>query len=263
MKRYLKKLILCLLLVSLGYISTLYGKEEQKYPTPKGYVNDLAAIIDANYKSYLERLAWKIEKETKVQVAIATISSLEGESIEGYSVTLFEAWKIGRKGKDDGLLILVVPKERKVRIEVGYELEGILPDGLCGQITDKIMIPYFKEGDYGKGLLAGMIYITKIIEKEYQVKIDLDSHEMDSFQVKKPTKISGRSILGSLFTLLLLILCLGSRRGLLGFLLLGLLGSRGGYWRGGGYNGGSGGFSDGFGGFGGGSSGGGGASGSW
>lgn len=258
----MKKVILYLLLISIvfGYGSFTYGRGDD-YPKPQGYVSDYAGVVGAEYENYLERLALEIEKKVGIQVAVALVKSLEGKSIEGYAVALFENWGIGKKGKDDGLLLLVAPKERKVRIETGYGLEGFLPDSLCGMIVDRIMIPYFKKGDYNQGVTAAMVYIVKVIEKEYKVKISLDSPGMNiSQQGHKETR--SRSIIGTLFSLLFFMLLLGSRTGLLGFLLFGFLGG-GGYWRSGGYYGGSGGFSGGFGGFGGGCSGGGGASGSW
>lgn len=258
----MKKVIWYLLLVSIvfGYGSFTYGRGDD-YPKPQGYVSDYAGIISAEYEGYLERLALEIEEKVGIQVAVVSVKSLEGESVEGYAVALFEDWGIGKKGKDDGLLLLVAPKERKVRIETGYGLEGFLPDSLCGMIIDRIMIPCFKKGDYNQGVTAAMVYIAKIIEKEYKVKISLDSPEINISQPRHG-ETRGRSIIGMLFSLLFFMLLLGSRTGLLGFLLLGFLGSSG-YWRSGGYYGGSGGFSGGFGGFGGGSSGGGGASGSW
>lgn len=257
----MRKIILFLLLISLvfGYSSFAYGREGD-YLEPQGYVSDFAGVVSAKYKSYLERLALDIEKKTGIQVAIVSVKSLEGESVEGYAVALFENWGIGKKGKDDGLLLLVAPKERKVRIETGYGLEGFLPDGLCGMIVDKIMIPYFKKDDYGQGVTAAMLYITKVVEREYKVKMNLDDPGINIPQPRHG-EARGRSIIGTLLSLLFFMLLLGFRTGLLGFLLCGFLG--GGYWRSGGYYGGSGGFSGGFGGFGGGSSGGGGASGRW
>jgi uncharacterized protein len=254
MRRLIFLFFLFNLIIELSFAS-------QRFPKPKGYINDFANIIPSNYIRFLERLAWEIEKKAAIQIAVVTVKSLKGESIENFSVALFEDWGIGKKGRDEGLLILVAPKERRVRIEVGYGLEGVFPDSLCGKIIDEVIIPFFKKGDYGKGIVAAMSYIAKIIEKEYQVNITMDSSQRDILP-KKQALVRRGSLLGSLFTLLLFMLLLGSRTGLLGFFLLGFLGG-GGYWRTGGYYRGSGGFSGGFGGFGGGLSGGGGASGSW
>ncbi|MDI6786259.1 MAG: TPM domain-containing protein [bacterium] len=257
----MKKVIFYLLITSLIISQGIFAySEERKLPKPTGYVCDFANVINTEYKNYLEKLAWNIEKKTGIEIAIVSIKSLQGEVVEEYAVALFEEWGIGKKDKDNGLLLLVAPKERKVRIEVGYGLEGILPDSLCGTIIDKDMIPYFKRGDYGQGITAAMERTTKIIEREYKTKISLNNSGV-SIPHSKHSRTMG-SIISTLFSLLFFMLLLGARTGLLGFLLCGLLGG-GGYWRSGGYYGGSGGFSGGFGGFGGGSSGGGGASGSW
>lgn len=244
----------------LSYNTFIYSKED-KFPQPTGYINDFANIIDTKYENYLERLTRNVEKKVGIEIVIVSIKSLKEEAIEEYAVALFEEWKIGKKGKDDGLLLLIAPKERKVRIEVGYGLEAILPDSLCGMIIDEVMIPYFKRGNYSQGVVAALVYIAEVIEKEYKVKISVEDSGVSSSQPRHE-RTGKRSILGTLFLLLLFTLFLSTRIGLPGLLLYGFLSSSG-YWRSGGYYGGSGGFSGGFGGFGGGSSGGGGASGSW
>jgi len=173
---------------------------------------------------------------------------------EQYAVKLFERWGIGKKGKDNGVLILVSPQERVWKIETGYGLEGVLPDIIASEIGRKVMVPYFKKGEFGKGLLAGTWVVASRIAKEYNVTLDVKGKP----QSLPPVSSSpGRSILSTILTLLFFIFIFGTRMGLFGFLFLG----RPGYWGGG--HAGTGGFGGGFGGFGGGFSGGGGAGGSW
>lgn len=184
-------------------------------------------------------------------VTVQTIAPLTKEQ---YAVELYERWGIGKKGEDNGVLILISLKERSWRIETGYGLEGALPDVIASEIGRKVMVPYFKRGELGKGLLAGTRAVAARIAKEY--KVELSGEGMPP-SLPAVSSSPGRSILSTIFTLIFFILIFGTRMGLFGFLFLG----RPGYW-GGGHTG-TGGFGGGFGGFGGGLSGGGGAGGSW
>jgi uncharacterized protein len=189
-----------------------------------------------------------------------TIPELGDNYIEDYAVRLFEKWGIGERGKDNGVLILNAVKERQIRIEIGYGIEGIIPDAKAGRIRDQYLIPYLKQGDYGKGHLFTVAAIAKEIADEHGVQL--------TGNVDVPQSHSSRSKgtgVGSLFTLLLfLFLIFGTRGKILPWLLLGTLMGGGRHDRSGwgGFSG-SGGFGGGFGGFGGGMSGGGGASGSY
>jgi len=106
----------------------------------------------------------KHEAQTSNQVAVLTVPTIGEESIEDYAVRVFEAWKLGQKGKDNGVLIVVVPNERRMRIEVGYGLEGTLTDGLAGRIIRNDMTPRFKEGDYNGGIEAGVKSVISLLE---------------------------------------------------------------------------------------------------
>ena len=240
----------------LSQISVVIGAD--RYPNYTGYVNDFAGVLNSSEKGIITNLIIELEKKTSAEIAIVTVPNIEGSEINIYKNGLFEKWKIGKKGKDNGVLIVLAMKERKVGIEVGYGLEGVLPDGLCGEIIRKQMAPNFKAGQFGKGLVSAVATISNLVAKEYNVKLSgLNSLPKTAYVVRKRSAAS--SIVSTIFTLLFLILILGSRTGLLGVLLFGSMAGRGGYWAGGG----SGGFGGGFGGFGGGMSGGGGASGSW
>jgi uncharacterized protein len=224
-------------------------------PRPQSWVSDLAGVIDPEAKSELEQFLSQLKEKTNAEVAVVTIPSLEGDSVERLANELFTRWGIGVKGKDNGVLILLAMQERKVRIEVGYGLEGILPDGLCGQIIREQMAPSFKQADYSMGILQGVSAVAGIIAKNAGVTlIRPDAIPAVDFN---PTSQNERSPWAILLVILIVFLFLRNP-----FLALFLMSGNTGRWRSGGFGGG-GDFGGGFGGFGGGMSGGGGASGSW
>jgi uncharacterized protein len=227
------------------------------FPGYTGYVNDYANILSGETKDKITALAGEIEAKTTSQLAVLTIDTIAPLDIETYAVKLFEKWGIGQKGKNNGVLVLIAVKDRQARIEVGYGLEGAIPDALAKNIIEKSMIPFFKNGDYNAGILQSIAVISKLIAGEYNVEIS----ESDSIKIEAPSKKF--SIFDFLFLALVIIMVV--RRSF--FLFIPMPGSRGrrdSYWYGtGGASGSSGGFSGGFGGFGGGFSGGGGASGGW
>lgn len=167
--RYLK--IFCItgtIFFTLGYPIAVFSAE---YPKSRGYLSDFAGVIDQQSAEMIVRIATEVEQKTSAQIAVVTITSLEGESLEYYANELFSQWKIGQKGKDNGALILLAAKERQVRIETGYGLEGIIPDGKAGDIIRESMLPYFKQGAIGKGMLSGTITIGSIIAEDAGVSI--------------------------------------------------------------------------------------------
>ena len=136
------------------------------FPDYVGFVNDFAGILDSNARSALETLISKIESETSSEIAIVTINSLEGLTIEEYAVELFEKWGIGKKDKNNGVLILASMEERAVRIEVGYGLEAVITDLEAGDIIDDIIVPDFKNGNYSTGLYNAVVAISNEIYEE-------------------------------------------------------------------------------------------------
>lgn len=244
--RFNKIFLSLFLLLSWASVSA----QELKFPRPRGYVNDFANIIPDTQELQLQSLLLSLEKLTTAQVAVVIMPSIAPYDIEYYAVKLFETWGIGQKGKDNGVLLLVAVKERRVRIEVGYGLEGALPDAICKQIIEKYIIPYFKQGNYGKGISAGVSQIVKYIAREYNI----DPSQISGYKVYSPQPQRGNSLIGFIIYFILLFIFIRIF-GIFGVFLLPT--GRGGYWGGGG-----GGFG-GFGGFGGGMSGGGGASGGW
>jgi uncharacterized protein len=231
---------------------------------PEGYVTDVARVVDAQSKAALEQYCARVEQVTGAQMALVTLRTLEGEPIDDVANTLFRAWGVGQKGKNEGILLLLVVGERRSRLEVGYGLEPILPDGLDGSILRE-MRPALRQGQYGEAMMAAAQIIGSTIAHAKNVTLD----------VQLPRRIqrsSGKSIpwpmlLVGLFVLIWL-LSAGGRGGggsfITGMILGNLMGGRGFGGGGGGFGGYDGGSSGGgFGGFGGGDSGGGGASSDW
>ncbi len=226
----------------------------ETFPKPAGAVNDFAGVIPAQYAGPMENLAREVLEKTGTAIVVATVKTIGDNDPNDYANRLYQAWGIGKKGEDKGILIFLAVKERRVRIETGYGVEGILPDGLAGEILDRHAIPWLKKGDYGQGLAEAMAAVSAVMAKAAGATLT---------GAQPPQRRQNRTERGiGIGQILLLILAvfflLGTRQGraMLPWLLL-LLMSGGGGRRGGDGFGGFGG--GGFGGFGGGSSGGGGA----
>ena len=231
--------------------------------TPANYVVDQADILSPQVEGKLNLFLKELEQKTTAQVVVLTVQSLEGGSIDDLSLQVAERWRLGQKGKDNGLLLLFAMQERRYRIEVGYGLEGMLPDSLVGSIGREFIVPYFKRGEYGNGVTAATLAVAGVIAKEAGVtitgmpRISASPRGSSRPQVsKKPT------IMGTIFTILFIIfmgyMFIRHPRLMIMMLLLSSMGGRRGSWGGGGGFGGGG-----FGGGGGGGFGGGGAAGGW
>jgi uncharacterized protein len=239
---------------------------------PQGYVSDFAGVLDATSKASLEAYCANVEKATGAQLAFVTIQSLDGEAIEDVANDIFRGFGIGQKGKDNGVLLLLVSGDRRFRLEIGHALEPILPDGLDGQILLE-MRPALRAGEFGQAMMYAAQRIGTILAQDKGVSIP-DTLPRRRIQEHPVRRIPWPLILTVIF--FAFIFFRGGRGGsgggsfLTGMLLGNLLGGGGrGYGGGGSGGGGYGGFggSDGggggFGGFGGGGSGGGGASSDW
>lgn len=143
----------------------------QHIPEATGWVNDFAGVIPADYQEKLNALIQELEESTSAEIAVVTIDSIAPYGENDYARMLFDNWKPGKKGKDNGVLILLAVKERRWRIETGYGVEGILPDGLCGEIGRNYMVPYFKQSNYGQGLYYGVAAIAQVIADNAKVQI--------------------------------------------------------------------------------------------
>ena len=222
-----------------------------RFPQPQGYVSDFAGVIDEESRAKISSIAREVEGKTTAEIAVVTLKTIGNGTIEQTAVDLFKEWGIGKKGKDNGILLIAAMNERKVRIEVGYGLEGILNDGKCGAIIDSYIVPDFKTGSFGKGLAGGTNAIASVIAQNAGIQLSgiVTVPVADS---QPQTGSSVEIILKLIFLVIMVILFI--RHPVL-FLLL--FGGRGGGGGGGGFGGG------GFGGFGGGMSGGGGASRGW
>jgi uncharacterized protein len=137
----------------------------QTFPKPAGRVTDLANVIDANVEAEIDGRLAQLERETSSEIAVATVPSLDGISVEEYANRLFKEWGVGQAKQDNGVLVLVAPNEREIRIEVGYGLEGVLPDGLAGQIIREDFIPRFRENDYSGGIRNGVSRVVEVVQK--------------------------------------------------------------------------------------------------
>lgn len=260
-KRNLSKNVSCFVASALGFILLCVFSVcwAQAFPRPRGLVNDFANVIPDRQERQITQLVNEVLQKTGVSVVVVTMPHIGGEEYNDYATRLYAAWGIGKKGEDRGVLVFITIKERKMRIETGYGVEGILPDGLVGEIRDRYMTPYLKEDRFGDGILYGVAAISEVLAKDGGIELT------GKVPLKKRRSKGLSGLVGLIFLILAFSLLFSrKRRGGLGpFLLLMLLGGRGGYYsrRGGFRGGGFGGFGGGFGGFGGGMSGGGGAGG--
>jgi uncharacterized protein len=277
-------LIACLL--CLAFTGSAYGLD---VPPLKGYVNDYANMISPGARAQLQQELRDFEQSDSTQMVILTVESLEGDALESFSIRVADTWKIGWKGKDNGVVLLVVKNERKTRLEVGRGLEGKLTDLTAGRIVQLVVNPQFKRGDFDAGFLSGVRAVIDATRGEFKA---------DHARRASSTRRAGSPLMTVLFFGAVCLLVLGriSRylsggAGLIGFPLVGAalglslpaiifwgliglvlgiflplifggaLGRAGGYHHG--VWGTGGGFGGGFGGGGGGGFGGGGASGGW
>ncbi len=162
-------------------------------------VNDTAGMLPAEVRERVEAKLAELEKSTGAQIAVLTIASLEGEPLEEYSLKVAETWKLGRKGVDDGALLLVARDDRKMRIEVGYGLEPKLTDIACKRILDDVVRPAFRDGDFGRGVEAGVDAMIGTAEG----KDVLPAAGSGSRQTSTPPPLAAR-LLGTLLFLIVI-----------------------------------------------------------
>lgn len=145
--------------------SSVFALEVPK--RPDGYVHDQAKMLSPQTRNQLTLLLRQFEMKTTNQIVVATFPSLEGENLEDFSIRLAEAWKPGQKGKDNGVILSIYKADRKIRIEVGYGLEGALPDAEAGRIIQQVISPAFKQGQFERGILEGATAIMQAVVGEF------------------------------------------------------------------------------------------------
>lgn len=240
--------------------------ENPKNIHPAGYVTDLSGVIAPDTKARLEALCREVEEKTGAQIAVVTVHSLEGESVESFAVDLYKQLGVGSKSDNRGALLLVAPEEHKYRIEVGYGLEPVINDARAGD-AGRAMVPLLRQGDYSAAIEAATWMLAKYIADDRGVTLTgQPPTRPQRRESRHSSPIGFWAILFIIWIIFSIARAAGGRRGGGGGWWIGpMLGGMSGGWRGGGFGGSSGGYSGGggFGGFGGGSSGGGGASGSW
>ncbi len=289
--------------LAIGWFAMAGSALALDFPFPDGYVTDAAGIIGSDQAAEIESVLDALEKNTGVEVAVVTVAGLQETTIEDFAVRLFEEWGIGKAGEDNGLLILIAQEEREVKIEVGYGLEPVITDGRAGQIIRDQMLPRFRSGDYGGGVMAAVRQIEGYVTggespADVQAGASADGEEfvlplivmgilfvyVASF-LGRTKRVWPGGVAGGLFGWLTRVLIGGGGWLIFAFGFFGLFldllfssnykklknsgkpttwrSSWGGFSTGGGWKSSGGGRSGGFGGFGGGRSGGGGAKGSW
>ncbi len=164
MKRLLKYVWIVGLLVFLSAVLS-HGLE---VPALKKRVNDYAGMLSSTTETQLETVLRDLERTDSTQIVVLTLRSLEGENIEDFSIRAAESWKIGQKGLDNGALLIISTKDRKIRIEVGYGLEGTLTDLMAGRIIGNIIAPQFKAGNFDRGVTDGVQSMIQVVRGEFK-----------------------------------------------------------------------------------------------
>lgn len=260
MRRTLFTLATALLLISVT-AAIGYGKVD--LPMPAHYVEDYANVINDSDERSLNGILQELEQKTGAQYIVLTVQATGGVAIQQFSIELTDKWKLGQKGKDNGMLFVIAVADKKYWFSTGYGLEGFVTDRFCGQVGRKVLVPYLKKGNYSQGIYEANLQIVQKIAKESGVTLT----GMPKL-APVPTGRVGTPFCFSILPLLIILFFLfsaGRGRGMgLWLFLPFMLGGFGGYGRSGSYGGGS--FGGGFGGFGGGMGGGfggGGAGGGW
>ena len=259
-----KGILLRIALLAFPLAGLAHAEAPDKLPKPTSYVSDFANVIDPASKENIENLAWQVYSKAHATIQVVTVKSLDGEDIDPWTTALEDNWKVGPKSTDKGVLLVFAIQDRKARIEVGYGLEGILPDGKVGDIR-RSMNAQLAQGQYGPAIQSGVQQIADVIAADANVTLTppQQTAPVENYQPQK----HHTNWFGLIFFLVFILLMFrGGGRGWLWFLLGNMMGGGfgGGRGGGGGFGGGGGGGGGGdFGGGFGGGSGGGGSSGSW
>jgi uncharacterized protein len=224
---------------------------------PTDYVNDFSGVLNQATIAQLDDICQQIDQKAHAQIAVVTIRSLDGADVESYAADLYKKWGIGSKSTNHGVLVLIATQDHKYRIEVGYGLEPILPDGKVGGFGREA-VPLLRQNDYNGAVALMVSRVAEVIAQDAGVPLTGSRPAAPATSPQEHGQGVSAAWLVVLFVIFVILISTPFGRALLLGFLLGGGGGRGG-WGGGGFGGGGGGF----GGFGGGSSGGGGASGGW
>ncbi len=251
MKRFLNIFIATLILLLTLPISAFAG--EFREPTDNFFVNDFANVIDSEDEKEIMAIGSSLFKQTTAQVVVVTVDSLDGYDEKEYALELGREWGVGSKEKNNGVVLLMAVKERKVAIQVGYGLEGCLPDGKTGRILDNYAIPHLSKNDFSTGLTEAYKAITSVVYEEYDVTPDID---YDYEKYVKDDNSKAAAIVQTIIILVVIIAIFGrgGRRGVRFGPFISFGGGSSSGSSGGGFSSGGGGFSGGGGSFGGGGS---------
>ncbi len=268
MMKRLRFILLGLLIMMLFSIQSWAQGSIPQPPAENSYIFDYADMLEETDETQMRAVSAAIEKASGAEIVVVTVESLEGDTIENYANTLLRSWGIGQEEQDNGVLLLVnkenvlANRSGRVRIEVGYGLEGALPDGLSGRILDEYVLTAWESNDYSTGISQGYMAIAAVVAQEYGITIDQDEalKQLQNYQVENTESSSGGFPFELIVAIVILLIVFNRNKG-----------NKGGrryksntptFWGpfGGGGGGGFGGGGGGFGGFGGGGGGGGGAS---
>ena len=180
MKKWLAWLVLGLFMMCGGIA---WGQPQiPPKPTSSIYVQDYAGVLSADTKNKINNLSTQLAAKTKAQIVVVTVQSLEEMPPADYALALLRQWGVGDKTLNNGLVMLVSVNDHQSRIEVGYGLEGALPDAKTGRIQDEYMVPYFQQGDYDKGILNGYMALAGEVATEYKLELKTDAKPVPSAQ---------------------------------------------------------------------------------
>jgi uncharacterized protein len=161
-----------LVLTTVVLCLSTHGHAQAGLPRPDGRVSDFAGLLDDAAEAELEALSAAVDKETTVEIAVATVTSLDDLSVEEFARRLFNSWGIGKKDRNNGVLVLVAPNSRTMRIEVGDGLNAILPDDLAESVLQEDFLTRFRDGNYQLGIVSGVNRIAEIVRRNGRVTPD-------------------------------------------------------------------------------------------
>ncbi|WP_332060936.1 TPM domain-containing protein [Bartonella sp. CB74] len=218
--------ILCLLIVSGGI-----SYSQSKFPPLTGYINDVAHILDNETTENLTKKLATLEEKSGDQIVIVTLPTLSGNDIETYSNSLFRTWQLGQKQINNGVLLLIAPNEREVRIEVGYGLEGELTDAISAVIINNFILPNFRKGNYREGIVEAVNAIINVITESdsdftSRIKMQAKIVEVQRKQAEKKEMIANAVIFLIFFIMIglpILAMVFGKKVGPQKYLWMGII----------------------------------------